>query len=158
MKVNVSVDLSEFYSEEEGDSFSEQIKDSIAYDVKQKVLKDWSAKITDSFTDHVRQMIRAEKDSHIEKCISETIATAKVKSIHGDDLTIDEYIKADFNRMFSTETQIKRGLDSIAESSAKAMAGELKNRYDLMFASSLVSKMNELGMLKPDVAKLILGE
>ena len=39
---------------------------------------------------------------------------------------------------------------------AQKFGEEMKNRYDLLFASQLVAKMNENGLLKEDVAKKLL--
>jgi hypothetical protein len=46
--------------------------------------------------------------------------------------------------------QTKKATDSISK--------ELKERYDLLFASQIVSKLHENGMLKEDVAKLLLTQ
>lgn len=47
-------------------------------------------------------------------------------------------------------------LEQFANDCAKDFGKEMKERYDLLFASQLVAKMSETGLLKEDVAKLLL--
>lgn len=47
-------------------------------------------------------------------------------------------------------------MEKLIKSLAKDFANEMKERYDLLFASQLVAKMSETGLLKEDVAKLLL--
>jgi hypothetical protein len=44
------------------------------------------------------------------------------------------------------------------ETNTKLFSAEFKDRYDLLFASQLVSKMNAVGLLKDDVAKLLIDK
>ena len=53
MKINVTVDLSEFYSQDEEMTFSSQIKSDIAYRVKQSIFADFRDKIGSEFKEAV---------------------------------------------------------------------------------------------------------
>ena len=59
MKINVTVDLEEFYPEGEGDNLSEQIKSAIAHVVKMDVLKMFRESAGDVFSQQVKEEISA---------------------------------------------------------------------------------------------------
>ena len=156
MKVTVTVDLSEFYSEDETD-FSTQIKDAIAYDVKNQILSDWREKVKDIFGETLRQNISDEISEMVKKQVKECFNSKTVKSRYSNDfVTIPDYISKQLDNDLNVSRDFQNRLDKISSDSAKSITQQLKDRYDLIFASNLVSKMNELNMLKPDVAKLIL--
>jgi predicted CopG family antitoxin len=79
MIINVSVDMSEFYTEEEGQSFSQAVKDYISYDVKRKVLEDFKAKAGDQFQSEIIAKIQEQKDAYINGVLSELVTTALIK-------------------------------------------------------------------------------
>lgn len=68
-----------------------------------------------------------------------------------EEITIEEYIKKKFLK--------DSGWDNPKESIeilAKQFSKELKDRYDIMFASHIVSKINEVGLLKEGAEKILL--
>ncbi len=161
MKVNVTVDLADFYSEEDGASFSSQIKDSIAYQVKQEVLKDWKIQIMDEFSKSVKAEIEQQKESFITSVLTELICESKVKPRYGNKdelITIKEWMNDELERTTLSGSSLKDFLRKQTTATSNRISKELKDRYDLLFASQIVSKLNENGMLKEDVAKLILDK
>jgi hypothetical protein len=160
MIFNVTVDLSDFYTEEEGQSFSQAIKDYIAYDVKTKVLADFKAKTTDEFQKVVIAEIEKQKEGYIVGVLSELVTTAKVKKRYSSDekISIAEYITEELERTTLSDSKVKDFLTGQTKKATDAISKELKERYDLLFASQIVSKLHENGMLKDDVAKLLLTQ
>lgn len=160
MKLNITVDLSEFYSEEDGATFSQQIKDHIAYMVKQEVLKDFKNKISEEFNREVKKEIEATKEFFITDVLKQLIVSAKVKKRYGTNemISISEYICEELERVQLTDNKMKDFLTSQTKKSSDEISKELKNRYDLLFASQIVTKLNENGMLKEDVARLLLDK
>lgn len=160
MKINVQVDLSEFYSEEDEQSFSDQIKSAILYQVKQEVLKDYKEKLGDMFSAAVKAEIEAQKESFITSVINDLVVSAKVKQRYGSGelISISEYVCEELERTQLSNSRIHDFLTDQTKKSSDKISTELKNRYDLLFASQIVIKLNENGMLNENVAKLLLDK
>jgi len=171
MKINVTVDLAEFYTEDQENSFSEEIKYEIAARVKSQVWKDFEA----SAMHELKQMVNTEfektKGENVTSIVSRIIASKKIKKIDNNSelVTIEEYVTEKITKDYFSERQsaetVMRNLISNFESkfnselkqNSETISRELRDRYDLLFASQIVTKLNENGMLKTDVAKLLLG-
>ena len=161
MKINVTVDLAEFYQEDEdGSSFSQQIKSAIAYDVRQQVLADWKAKMGDEFNRAVVAEVEKQKDSFITSVLSELITTAKVKKRYSSQemISISDWISEELERTQLSGDALKNYLNNQTKASSDKISKELKDRYDFLFASQIVSKLQENGMLKEGVEKLLLDK
>jgi hypothetical protein len=159
MKINVTVDLSDFYSEGDEQSFSEQIKQSIAYDVRTKILNDWREKINVDFSNEIKAEIEAQKGILISETVKMCFDAKQVKERYGSAMvSIEEYVNGVLDNDLKVSESFQSKLRGWSEKATNEITKELKDRYDLLFASNLVSKMNELGMLKPDVAQLILNK
>jgi len=171
MKINVTVDLSEFYTEDQENSFSEEIKSEIAARVRNQVWKDFES----SAMHELKQMVHAEfektKGENVTSIVSRVIASKKIKKSDNNSelVTIEEYVTEKITKDYFSERQsaesIMRNLISNFESkfnselkqNSETISRELRDRYDLLFASQIVTKLNENGMLKSDVARLLLG-
>jgi hypothetical protein len=159
MKIKVEVDLSEFYSEEDDVNFSAQIKSTIAYNVKQQILQDWRDKIGAEFSAEIKSEIEKQKGDLISSTVKACFDAKLVKEKYGSEMvSIEKYVEQILDNDLRVSNIFQDTLRNITNEAAKVISKQLKDRYDLLFASSLVSKMNELGMLKPDVAQLILSE
>jgi len=157
MKINVTVDLSNFYSEDES-SFSEQIKSAIAYDVKKQVLNDFKEKLTNDFTFQIAAEIAKEKESLITSVLKDLCINAKVKQRYStkEQISIVDYITEELERTQLSGNAIQDFLSKQVKQSTDNISKELKSRYDILFASQIVSKLHENGLLKENVAQLLL--
>lgn len=159
MKINVTVDLADFYSEDDESTFSEQIKEVIASSVKQKVLADWKEKISHEFNRAVIEEIEKQKEHFIIEVLTELVVNAKVKKCYSSNemISISDWIKSELERTQLSERKLNDFLESLTTKKSEEISKELKNRYDILFASQIVAKLHENGMLKEDVAKLLLN-
>lgn len=127
--------------------------------IKQHVIHEVSLKISKSIIDKANQEIaKAVSKSiddtliqNIQLIIDEFIKSGKVKERHGsNEVPVDEYIKKTFDAT---------GWGTINETVskvAKLKADELKRTYDLQFATHIVNRIRDVGMLKDDVAQMLL--
>jgi hypothetical protein len=67
------------------------------------------------------------------------------------DVTIEEHIKYKFEKDSGWSSP-----NAKIEKLAKGFAEEMKKRYDLLFATQIVSKMGENNLLKDDVMKQLV--
>jgi hypothetical protein len=155
--MKVTVELDDIWIDGES-----TLTDEINHLVKEKVKKE----IWDNIKEHANSVItkvvqdEIEKDLLIkgQKMVSEIIENGRVpspSSTIGDEetrtCTLEELIKYKFkaNSGWSNPDEKIKNL-------AKTFGNEMKSRYDLLFASQLVAKMNENGLLKEDAAKKLL--
>lgn len=158
MKIKVEVDLSEFYSEDEELTFTEQIKDAISYQVTNKIRADFKKEMIQDFTNQIKDRIDASKAELLDSTLAELISEKKIKKPYGQDkmCSIAEYVESEMERLFVNESHVTREFDKLVREESKKHGESLVNRYDMLFASQIVNKLNETGMLKEDVARLLL--
>lgn len=160
MKINVTVDLEDFYYEDEtGNSFAEEIKADISHRVKTQLWTDFKAQGLNAFSETLTREINRTTHGRIEQMVNELLNGEKVRrSSYDKELNITfkdaalEYIK----QASVDNSPFMNQIRGIVKEAADNLGNELKNRYDILFASQLVAKMNESGLLKDDVARLLL--
>jgi anaerobic ribonucleoside-triphosphate reductase len=147
--MKVTIDISDFYLDE-GEELESSLKQFIIRECVQQINKSIEKKVEDHITRTVKNEIEQKLTYKINKQIEEIIATETIK-VDGKEQPFNEYIKYKFQ--YSSGWSSAQGA---LESLAKRFGEELKKRYDMLFASQIVSKLHENGMLKEDVAKLLL--
>lgn len=148
--MKVTVDISDFYLEE-GELESE-LKKYITNQVVATVTESLKKQVELKLELETKNKIKEQLDQLISDTLDSCIKNNKVKAYSGSDLvTIQQYIRD----MFERGSGWNNPNDKI-EKLAKGFSEELKKRYDLMFASQIVIKLNEQGMLKDEVMKLLI--
>jgi hypothetical protein len=148
------IEVDDFYMEE-GDLASE-LKRTITNDVTAQIRKMLEAKIEDGITKEVKAQVEQTLYRKIVTYVGECIANDKVKGRYSGDpeVTLQEWVKLQF-----TETaKSKAPVDDAIKKLAVQFGDELKKRYDLLFASQLVAKLSDGGLLKEDAVKLLLNK
>jgi len=150
--MKIEINVSDFYLDNE-DNLEQGLKDyikretiqAISSQIKQKV----ETQITMEVKDKVEQMLYRE----ISSAILENIESGKTKSRRNSNefVTFKEYVKECFE--YNTGYQ---SFENTIKKLAETFSSEMKQRYDLMFASQIVIKMGDAGLLKSDeLAKLL---
>lgn len=151
MKINVTIDLDDLWTDESS------ISEEISMEIKRKVLDEIWNKLKPAVEDQITRATKNEVEKvycrKINTFIDEFFETGELKSPKNSNekMTLKEYILY--------QIQNNTGWNSPNENIkklAQKFGEEMKNRYDLLFASQLVAKMNENGLLKEDVAKKLL--
>lgn len=153
MKFTVEID--EFWLDEDSNGFEEELKESIKNDVCHQIKKLMLTKIENEITNVVKKQVENTLKEQIQALVTDVISTGKIKvdSYSSDEIPIEDWIKKKFNGNCgygSAENQIKE--------LAKKFGDEMKQRYDLLFASQIVAKLDEHNFLKEDIAKLLIDK
>lgn len=155
--MKLKVDLDDFYLDEE-DDLVPAIKDFVVKKVTGtiwgRVEENIKQKILDLCNENIQKII----DEKIEKYLTEMLDKEMIKKDRWSDelVSLQEYVSTTFNKNF--DNNYRNALGKIVEGKTKDICEEIKKRYDLLFASQLISKMNDQNMLKEDIAKLILDK
>lgn len=155
--MKLKVDLDDFYLDEE-DDLVPAIKDFVVNKVTSTIWDRVEEKIKQKILDLCNENIQKIIDEKIETYLTEMLDKEMIKKDRWSDelVSLQEYVLTAFNEDF--DNSCKNILERIVEGKAKNICEEIKKRYDLLFASQLISKMNDQNMLKEDIAKLILDK
>lgn len=155
--MKLKVDLDDFYLDEE-DDLVPAIKGFVVNEVTSTIWDRVEEKIKQKILDLCNENIQKIIDEKIEMYLTEMLDKEMIKKDRWSDelVSLQEYVLTAFNKDF--DNNYKNTLGRIVEGKTKNICEEIKKRYDLLFASQLISKMNDQNMLKEDIAKLILDK
>lgn len=142
------VEIEEFWIEEDelAASLARQIKEEIVQQMKKTV----DEKIDNQITVRVQKVIDEHIATAIKEKLNELVSTGSITR-DGKVINLNDHIAA----LFNNNQGWNNPRDQII-ALAKKFGDEIKQRYDAIFANRLVMKMNENGMLKEEVVKLMI--
>ncbi|EHQ41501.1 hypothetical protein [Myroides odoratus] len=163
MILKIEVDLTDIYTEYESEaSITDLIKDEIAHRIKKDAYEMFSKDAKESFTNQVVRRIELDKELKIQELLKELFSNKKIfkTNYNGEitEMTLEEKISYELERNYNNESKFNDYFRKHFENCTAQISKELKDRYDLLFASQIVAKLNEQGMLKEDVAKILLNK
>lgn len=152
--MKITVEMDDFWMNDE-ESLSEKLNEYVVRKVLDEVSKHIKDKVETQITMQVKDTVEKSMYRQINEAIANTIAVGKVKSLVSpyEPVPIEEFIKQKFEKETGWNS-----FDSKIKEIATKHSADMKARYDLLFASQLVAKMTENGLLKKDVAKLLLDK
>jgi len=150
--MKIEINISDFYLDED-DDLEQGLKNYIKRDVINQIYASIQEKVQEEITSQVIEVVEENLSTEISAAIKTQIEIGKIKSRYdrSKEVTLAEYTKECF-----VQHSGYNSFDSNIKQLADGFAKEMKGRYDLLFASQLVAKMNENGLLKEDIAKLLL--
>lgn len=162
MKLKVEINLEELINDlfydadpEEGVDINlkEIVQDEIIHKSKQAVLSEIKKPILDEMNVRVKHLVKDAYSLEIENHVKEFVKSGKVKGRYSSDpeMSVKEWVKSKFDGSIDSSK-----LNSIVKHAANDISAELRDRYDLLFASQLVAKMNDQGLLKEGIFKTIM--
>lgn len=146
-----TVEVEDFYMEEE--DLSTALQYSIKTEVVREIKKSIETQVSDFMNKIMKEEIQSELKGRVKGLVEDFMQVGKVKGHYSGDqeLTVKEWI--------SRSIQKENGdIHSTISKMVKLQFEGLQKRYDLMFASQLISKINQQGYLKEDVARLLLED
>lgn len=154
--MKIVIELDDFWMEEDSKNLTDQIKDHIIYKAKTDVWDDIKKMVKDHCEVEITRQVKEQLYKKINVQIAEIISTEKLRKQYSgvETQTIPEWIKEELSRASIDRNFIQDWVSKQAQN----FGLELKQRYDLLFASQLVLKMNETGLLKEDVAKKLFED
>lgn len=163
MIINVKVDVTEainelFYDFNPEDNtveidLKDIIKNEIVQQAKRAILQDGSFNIKTQMTNEIKKLVSESYEEHVGLKCAEFVRNGKLKGRYGnsEDVTVDEWIRLQFEH-----TGNYNRLPDIVKKKAEETIKEIKNRYDLLFASQMITKLNEQNLLKDGVFKALM--
>ena len=150
-----TIELEDFWMEEEG-TIEEQLKEHITHSVISEIRTKLKDQIDTTITKVVKEQFENSLESEIAMITRAVIESETVKTGSGKDsprIAIKDWIIQKIESKDSWNNPQKE----LQKFAAKYM-DEIKAQYDFIYASSVVQKMGELGMLKDDKMAEILNK
>jgi hypothetical protein len=136
----------------EDDQLQPALTRHIISDVVSQIHKSMKSKIDEHIAKEAHAQVEKSMYFHINAATKELCESGTI-SKNGKQVLLKDYIKSEFENNSGW-----RSPEEILKQLAKKFGDEMKQRYDLMFASQIVIKLKENGLLKEDAAKMLLSD
>jgi len=145
-----TVEVEEFYMEEE--DLSSALKIAIKNDVINQIRDNIKSQVSSFMDSHIKAVLNTEIQTRVQIAMDEIVSVGKVKGPYSSDpeMTVSDWIKKQFT---AKNADITKSINSKVDTHVK----ELQNRYDLLFATQLITKMKDAGMLNEQAAQILIA-
>lgn len=158
-KLNLTIDMSDLFFEVNDDeggaefSFNEILKDAVISEVKAQVRNLAQNEIKNVISEFIQNDLIVEVRAGMKTHLHEFLVNKKLTGKY-NDLTVSEVIERQFDMEIGRNESIGREVGKLAEK----WGATLKAQYDAAFATKIVHKLNEEGLLLPSAAQLLLSK
>jgi hypothetical protein len=144
-----TVEVEEFYLE--GGELATELKHQIKQDVVKQIHESVKKQVSEYVDAYVKKEIDAELNTRVKLLVDDFVKSGKVKGRYSSDSekTIPEWIAENIR-------EHKSALSDAIKSTVALQVKGLQDRYDLLFATQLITKIKEQGFLKDEAVKMLL--
>lgn len=143
------IEVEDFWADEE--ALSDALQKHVIQSVTSQIFKSIKDQVDTSITTQVHAAIKLRLDKIIDERLTELLANGII-IVDKQEVAIVDHIK----KVFENNIGWSSPRDQIAKLAAQ-FGTQLKTQYDVLFANRIVVKLNEQGMLKDEVVKLLIG-
>lgn len=145
------VDVEEFWLEEE--DLSSALKQAVITTVVNKIRDTIEAKVNETIDKVLKRELSIKIEGIVETRMNQFLATGMVKGNYSSDSpkSVEDWMATQFAAANKTILEY-------IDKEAKRQVAALQARYDVLFASQIVQKLHGQGMLKEDIAKILLTD
>ncbi len=149
--MNIVINIDDIWTD--GEKLTTEITQTITDSVVRVVMEKTKQQVDQIILKKTKDIIEERIGSEIDKAIKSSLDNIKLRKRSGgiEEVEIDEYIK-DFILTTNGWNNVPDQLAKIAKNHIE----EFKKRYDMQFASQIVSKLAEQKLLKEDAVKTLL--
>lgn len=148
--MKITVDLEEFWIDSDTGKLTEELRHYVVHSTVSEIYKKIQDQIADQITKQCNEIIKSKIDHVIAEKIDQLVE-AEVIIYNREEIKISDHIRNLFMNNHGWNNPNDK-MKSIADSFGK----ELKIRYDKVFATHIVMALKNQGMLKDDVAKMLI--
>lgn len=155
MKIIVKID--DFWYNEDRELTSE-LEKYVSNKVFEKIWKSIEKKVDKVISDEIEKDVKKQMTDKVNKLMDKAFETDDVivSRVYENGKYVN--VKTSLAQYVTNKLEKESGWGSPnakIEAIAKTVADDMKKRYDLLFASQVVSKLSENGFLKEDVKKML---
>lgn len=158
-----TVELDDFWLDED-ENIESALSAHIVDDVVRKIKKSIEDKVDVQIKAKIDNLLKYSIEKHADKYMDACFKDAKIKtSVYDSEkrhsiekhVSLEEYVLLQFKKDSGWSNPNEK-ITKLSKDFAIEFGKEIKERYDLMFASQIVSSIDKNGLLKDGVAKLLL--
>lgn len=165
MKLKLEVDLNDFYTENfeyDGElgaspenSISQEIVEIVKSEVRSAISKQISESVQKLSTKALEEFGEEKAKSIVDFKMDEFLRSGKVRKSRGSEefMPIDDRLR----EIFDSNTSWNNPYDAMAKIGQK-FSKECRDRYDMAFASNIVTGLEKQGLLKPGVFESLTSD
>lgn len=165
MKFKIEIDLNEIINELFEDfnpeydtidlDIKSEVKKDIIFQTKREVLKEVKEPLKLEMQNRVKILVTDAFKDEVNNSVKEFVKNGKIKGRYSNDpdLSVQEWIAKEFQ-----DTSRYNTLSDLVKKKSEKLAKEIRDRYDHLFASQLITKMNEQGLLKDGVFNALMQD
>lgn len=133
----------------------EEVMHEITRSTKNQVLEKYKGETESKIVERVKVLVDDKITKQIKKDVEDFVKNGKLKKYSTDEpKSVKEWINEKFTQESDSYSQTLR---KVVASKAQEAVEELKSRYDLLFASQVITKLNDADMLKEGVFQALMA-
>ncbi len=154
MLLKLEIDLTDVWQDEDESTLADTITSQIHYEAKKEVWDKIKGNVNNKISEVACTYIDDKIQTLIDVACSEIIDTGvKVSNGYTSKIDLKEFIEKKIN-----DDNVHRSITKYIDMQATNYVTGLKERYDMLFASQVVMKMSEQGLLKDDMLKKLVSD
>lgn len=144
------IEIDDFWLDDESE-LEPELKNHIINTVVQTIWKKLETQVGKQLIDEIHKTVESDFKGKLDEQIEHIIKTQTIGDGEKSPL-LDDWLRSKFNERHGWNNPI-----DVLEKRAKAWGEEMRERYDTLFASQIVIKMSEQGLLKDGVFKALMA-
>ncbi len=154
-KMTITINMDEFWMDEDSsfeESFKKYIIDQATYNAFENVKKNLKGEIYLKVEENVREKL----EEFVHDFVKQNVDKLEMKIGYSQTLPLEEGVKTILSN--NAEKYAMTSIEKLVKGYAEHFVNDLRKRYDLLFASQVITKLNENNMLKEGVFEALMAE
>lgn len=152
--ITITIDMDDFWMDADSDfeeSFKRYIVDQATYNVFENVKKN----LLKDIYPEVEKNVNKKVEEFMHDFIEQNADKLEMKVGYGQTVPLEKGVRSILSN--KAENYAMTSITKLVEAYAKSFVDDLRKRYDLLFASQVITKLNENKMLKEGVFESLMG-
>jgi hypothetical protein len=157
-----TIELEDFWLDEDSNGLDAELKRFVTSEVVKTIYAKIESKIDDQIVRQVKETVEStmykKASLYMEKCFEgETIMADVYENGRSSKkaITLNEYVVNKFTKDSGWASPNEK-IEKLAKQFSEKFGQEIKDRYDMMFATQIVLKLDKEGLLKDGVVKTLM--
>ena len=152
--ITITINMDDFWMDEDSDfeeSFKRYIVDQATYKVFENVKND----LLKDIHLEVEKNVNKKVEEFMSDFIEQNANKLEMKVGYNQTVPLEEGVRSILSN--KAENYAMTSITKLVEAYAKGFVDDLRKRYDLLFASQVITKLNDNKMLKEGVFESLMG-
>lgn len=152
--ITITINMDDFWMDEDSnfeESFKRYIVDQATYNVFENVKKN----LLKDIYPEVEKNVNKKVEEFMHDLVEQNADKLEMKVGYGQTVPLEKGVRSILSN--KAENYAMTSITKLVEAYAKSFVDDLRKRYDLLFASQVITKLNENKMLKEGVFESLMG-